>query len=293
MKIPLLNPRIGKTLLLSAGLLPFAPLNAAVLYLQADQVGAENWNTVTGSGGWFTATSGGSHPGAMSGSDTYNTNGKALRTGATNSTFAGGMLELNGLGMVLGAATSTVGNLRVAANADLHNGIAASNLTLNVGVLQMDATLTLNSPLSSSRILNLNVTTLQGSANLFVGFTDLSATTALLSATTASAYTGNLVLRNTGSSLTIVGNLTSAGGLDLRTGTVLTLGSNLTFNSLTIGGASLGAGVYSYATLNSTYDSFFANGGSGSITVIPEPASGMLVLSGIASLWLYRRKSKK
>lgn len=59
------------------------------------------------------------------------------------------------------------------------------------------------------------------------------------------------------------------------------LDQDITVGALTIGGVSIPDGVYSFAQLNTDYDLFFREGGSGSITVgVPEPASLAFVAMG-------------
>jgi len=168
--------------------------------------------------------------------------------------------------------------------------VGESDLILNVTQFTINGEARLNSVNSSNRTLALNITTLLGSGNLLFG---TSASTFTFSGINATSYTGNMVL-GTGSSLTFSSNPSdwiSGGGLILNTGSVVALNRNLTFTSLTIGGVNVNPGTYSYAQLNSTYDAFFTNTGSGSITVsaIPEPATtGLLIFAGLA-LMLRRR----
>lgn len=82
---------------------------------------------------------------------------------------------------------------------------------------------------------------------------------------------------------------TTAGLLQIEPNAVVVLDQNLTVGALTIDGVSLGAGTYSYGDLNSNYDAFFADGGSSSITVIPEPATLALVTLG-GMMMLGRRR---
>jgi hypothetical protein len=60
--------------------------------------------------------------------------------------------------------------------------------------------------------------------------------------------------------------------------------------ALTIGGDSLSAGTYTFAELNSDYDLFFRDGGSGSITVVPEPS--LAALAGIACVLVTMRRRR-
>lgn len=88
-------------------------------------------------------------------------------------------------------------------------------------------------------------------------------------------------VNNPASSLTLAGSTS-----------IMVLDQNDTFGAVTINGVPLAAGNYSFATLNSTFDSNFQDGGSGSITVgaVPEPATlGLLAMAG---LWVGKRRRK-
>jgi hypothetical protein len=75
---------------------------------------------------------------------------------------------------------------------------------------------------------------------------------------------------------------------------VVPLDQDVTFASVSIGGTTLTNGTYSFATLNSTFDAFFANGGSDSITVgaIPEPSTyaALLGLGALGATILCKRR---
>jgi len=103
------------------------------------------------------------------------------------------------------------------------------------------------------------------------------------------------------------GNLTvgSAGALDAdydiyNTQSTLTLEGRMildqdhTFNRILIGGTSLGGGTHSFSWLNANFDTYFQDGGNGSLTVVPEPGTlGLAVLAGLFMAVCRRRKRSR
>jgi hypothetical protein len=75
---------------------------------------------------------------------------------------------------------------------------------------------------------------------------------------------------------------------------VVPLDQDVTFASVSIGGTTLANGTYSFATLNSDFNAFFTDGGSGSITVgaIPEPSTyaALLGLGALGTTLLCKRR---
>ncbi len=87
----------------------------------------------------------------------------------------------------------------------------------------------------------------------------------------------------------------AASSLNLASGSMLQLdgGIDLTFANVTFGATTLAPGTYTYAFLNSTYDAFLVDGGSGSLTVaaVPEPTTtALLIGAGLTGLILVRRR---
>ncbi len=71
---------------------------------------------------------------------------------------------------------------------------------------------------------------------------------------------------------------------------LLVLDQDHTVSALNIGGTNYAPGTYTFAELNAAHDANIVNGGSGSITVIPEPAS--LALVGVGCVLMVRRHSR-
>jgi len=77
------------------------------------------------------------------------------------------------------------------------------------------------------------------------------------------------------------------------TASKLVLDQNLTFGTVTINGTTLAPGLYTYAQLNSQFDSNIVDGGTGTVTVVPEPASAALLLLGTLPALRRRRRETR
>ncbi len=272
-----------------AGLLAVSvsSLAAQNYYLQQSHFSPNHWETVASTNGWRTAPTGGSQLATFDTGGHYFNNGFTIFTrNAAGDTFTGASLTLSGAKLELryghATANASIGNLIIASagsaigtnNSDntVGAGISVTNLTVN-------GTLTLG--VDTFRRVRLNVGTLSGAADIVTG--GGAGSRSVFTATDATAFTGNIV--HSAGRLDFDNNLVSSGGLILNNGTELVLDQNLTFTFLTIGGTSFDSpGTYSFTQLNTAYDAFFVNGGSGSITIapIPEPASAAALVGAFA-----------
>ncbi|MDQ8207516.1 hypothetical protein QEH52_08350 [Coraliomargarita sp. SDUM461003] len=85
-----------------------------------------------------------------------------------------------------------------------------------------------------------------------------------------------------------INNTTKALNLD----GIMILDQDHTFGMVQIDGDTLAAGTYSFEDLNSSYDAFFVDGGTGSLTVVPEPSYFALSLAILAMVGFSRRSRK-
>lgn len=302
----IIPPSVVLTLATVAFSVPAA--SAANYYLQADMGGTADlsnpalYNSAANGSG-STATD-------MAGNDFFS-NGRVARFQSANlanaATFTGNSFTLNSLGQlkVTHASGYTVGNLIISGTAGLlanaggpNNVLTAANLSMTSGSTLGFAHLNL-----TNSHLDMRIGTLTGSGNLVIGsavstYASITGNTVLLSATDAGAYTGTLSwgsATNQNVVLDFNSTFASAGSLIARANDRINLDQNLTFSSVTIAGTTLTAGTYSFATLNSTFDAVFVDGGSGSITVgaIPEPSTYAAVSgAAVLGLALWRRRPK-
>ena len=216
----------------------------------------------------------------------------------TINTFQGNSLELVGgvelLDKTLGGNGASV-NLILdggslfdeAANANGTTSLAGS-IQVNTGV----ATLGLDQ--SGSAVLNVNsVITGTGTLALF-GFLGNTPNTVNLNGN-INAFDGTFNL-STGGTYDITTNAVAAGAtLNVsQTSAVVDLTNNLTLGGLVDGSTTIHAGTYTAAQLN-TLDGnsdFVDASNSKTVTVIPEPQIGALVLLGMGGLLLIRRRQQ-
>jgi hypothetical protein len=291
-------------------------ISAAPFYLQADMDGSASLNNIA----LYNSQPNGSGtaPSAMAGNSFF-TNGYSIRFQngpGTSGSFAGDLLTLDASGNLKAVGGYTVENLAIVAGVGSYAGklgflanTGASTSSLTVGNLNIaaGALLALTSLNAANATLSLAVETLSGSGNFSIGgetlsggstYKSITGNTVKLSITDAEAYTGTILW---GSAITenvfldFDSAFSSLGGLVARSNDRINLDQNLTFGSVTLNGITLTNGTYSYAELseNATYGSLFS-GGSGSITVVPEPTTAGLAAAGLAVIFtLGRRKTAR
>ncbi len=243
---------------------------------------------------WNSARDGsGVAPTTFSGNDFYSNanNGNARWTGA-GTTFVGNSFVLEGNAgdqlRVKYGGTSTLSALISQGGGRIFQALNGPT-TLDITSFTNNGTTYLDS--EGARQISLNIDTMTGSGNLSLVLG--AATTGFsLSMTTATAYTGNIVWGDANNSyLDFNNDLVSAGGLIALSTSRINLDQNVTFANATLNGVTLTPGTYSYAALsgNGTYGSDFLSGGSGSITVVPEPSTYAMMLGGFGLLVVLRR----
>ena len=254
--------------------------------LAGNQGSSQDWNTL---GDWVN-TVGGAHPAAILATDDFDLDGNVLRgPTSANPTFGGKSLTTSGGGPILfkHTGTATITNFVDSGGTVLINGQGGTqgvhlvNFTLN-GWTRFQA--------DPGRGLDIQIDGWTGSATMRMGNGTTQTGYYGLTVTDASGYTG--LLQST------FGTTDWKNDADLSNATyeIVTAGyedvilnSDITVGSLVIGSTTYGPGTYSFATLNAAHDSSFVDGGTGSITVIPEPRTLGLIGLSSAGIMVVRR----
>jgi MYXO-CTERM domain-containing protein len=268
----------------------------AIDYYWHSTDGSSTWNTTSK---WFTSPGGGgaAHIGGMSSANTYITNTSTnvlntefLNNTGTTNTFLGGTLVLAGGGQLNLRANGTGfahvtdfvatggGVIVSASGTGVVNNLIVDSFENRSGVTNLRP-----SSATNNRNMNLAIGTLFGSGDFAMDPTSQAGRTLFLSVTDATAYTGGFGFDR--GVINFENNLVSGGSLTLSGTAVVTLDQSVTFSSVTISGTALAAGFHSFDSLNSAFDAFFTDGGTGGITVsaIPEPSS-WTAFAGVAAL---------
>jgi len=286
--------------------------SAAPFYLQADMGGSASLNDTALYNSQPNGS--GSAPVAMAGNSFFS-NGYSTRFQngpGTSGTFAGDLLTLDASGNLKATGGYTVENLAIVAGVGSYagkvgflanTGVSTSSLTVENLNIATGASLALTNLNLSNATLSLGVDALSGSGNLSIGGATLSGgvtyfsqtgNTVKLSITDANAYTGTILWGSAIAQNVVLdfdSTFSSLGGLIARSNDRINLDQNLTFGSVTLNGVTLDNGTYTYAELsgNATYGSLFS-GGSGSITVVPEPSTAVLGAVGWAVILTFVRR---
>lgn len=209
------------------------------------------------------------------------TSGTTTFAGATL-TLAGGQIAVKGTGTgvarVVDFIAAGTGLITAAQAANAVHNLRVENFQNQSGTTRLSASTDAN-----GRTLNLSIGTLTGAGGFSVDSASGSNRLIQISVTDASGYTGDIGL---GRGLVDFNtDINSGGSLTLSGSVVLTLDQSISFTAVTINGTPLGAGTHTFAELNGAFDAFFADGGTGSITVasIPEPSTAA-ALAGAALL---------
>jgi len=299
------------------------PSRAAVITLVSDDASGEDWSTGTHWSDGLPAAAGNDY---FVGSGA----GKIIRStnNGTAAVFPGDSLELDATGLFRlksatgGSVSLTLLKLNGGA---LHNG-NASNTTTVSGAINVLSASTLDLSSEGSNLVNngADVTrfltiaaTLSGSGLLNVGNGGTAPTAATFATlgnvnvtSTNNTFSGGWnvqsgILHGQSSGSLGTGNITvgASGGFDtdynvslptksFSLSGLMQLDQNDTFGNVSINGTPLAAGTYNFAQLSTAFPTNFVPGGTGSITVAPEPASlGIIAVSALGLLQRRRRSA--
>lgn len=244
---------------------------------------------------WKTNENGtGTSPSSITSADTFivtNVTGSMGTNPTTTGTnlFAGGTLVLangqisvkatgSGLAQVTNFIATGGGIIVAAEAANVVHNLRLDSFENQSGMTRLSASSNAN-----NRTLNLSIGTLTGSGGFTADANSGSTRPIKISIENAAGYTGDLGFAN--GLVDFDSAIDSGGSLTLTGSSVLVLDQSVSFTAVTINGTPLTAGTHSFESLNTAFDSFFADGGSGSITVaaVPEP-SATAALAGSALL---------
>ncbi len=266
---------------------------AAPYHLKPSETSLNDWNVLDN---WAENPDGtGASPAVMAGNDFF-LNGSILGTPSGDTTFFGDSLTLNGgIFNVRNSGTKTIASIIVTADSGLISNIGN---TLDVATFDnVSGTATLQGVGSGlAPILTIfDFAALTGSGDFALRSSATVGqainTHIVLAVGNAANWTGDIggwtnPDETEGRSLTLAfgGDTVFGGSLTAPSHARITLDFNVTFASVSLDGGTtfLAPGTYDFATLNASYDSIFNDGGSGSITVVPEPATmALLSLGGL------------
>lgn len=255
----------------------FTVLNtdADIYYLAAGHTSAQSWNTLTT---W--TNSAGINPSAILATDDYDINGFAARTPtAANPVFGGKSLTISGNGGLLlkQSATATVTNL-ISTGGNIVLGNTGTQ-TLHVVNFSLNGYTRLTAAADRTMVLNIDILT--GIQTIKVGANSTDSGLYSISINNASGFTGTIQSAVGTTDFNNPINLSHATyEIVTNNNATVILDQDIIVGSLKIGETVYAAGTYTFEVLNTAFDAQFVDGGTGSITVIPEPRTmGLFVIS--------------
>lgn len=240
----------------------------ATWYLKENIAKDATWNSAA----LWTATPDGSGTPAtaIKATDTYDTNGKYVRTSGV---FPGGKLIQSGGRIDIKRASQTIaGDWEVTGTkATLHQGVrdGASYLFTVKGRLILTAPLRVLHTSDGMRGIDLTLGTLTGPSDLIIGSGNPARNTLVsLGVLKFENHTGKVIV-DTGSVLAFANDQTWTGSLVVNAGGFLTINKAITVPAATLAGKPLEAGTYTADQLKKTHAGLITEDSTGILTVAP------------------------
>jgi beta-glucosidase len=245
--------------------LVWAAAQADTYYLTGSQGGGFSWNTLTC---WTNRA--GANPVRIDAADDYYLNKLIVRTPTSaNPVFAGHSLYLDQGSLLLKQTDTAVIDNLICNGGNLVAGNAMSTQALHIVNLSLTGYTRLGA--AADRSLALQVDTLIGTDTIKTGTATGDTGLYSLSIADASHFSGTIQ--------SLFGTTDFENDVSLPNGTyeilsagngVVVLDQDLSVKSLVIDGRTYEPGTWSFAELNADYDALFADGGTGSITVLQD-----------------------
>ncbi len=258
----------GLAALCALALTTLAAQAQATWYLKENIEKDASWRNA---GLWNSAPDGsGTSATAINSTDTYNTNGKYVRS---NGVFPGGKLIQAGGRIDIKRASQTIaGDWEVTGDkATLHQGVrdGASYLFTVKGKLILTSPLRVLHTTDGMRGIDLTIGTLTGPADLIIGSGNAVRNTSVsLGVLKFENHTGKIRVE-LGSTLAFANDQTWTGPLEVSLGAHLNLNKAITVPAAILGGQPVSVGTHTAEQLKQAHGDIVVDGSTGTLTVAP------------------------
>jgi hypothetical protein len=292
-----MESKMKTTLIAAISLLICGSAMADTFYLHADLATGQSSNDKTL---WYTAPTGGvtqASLGANTTGNQFDVNGFDLRSASTtgSSTFPGTFISddaSDNLVLMYASTWNVTGGFNV--NNTLFMRPHRSTVNLNIGNLDLGSSGDMKIRGNGTKLaVNVDVANLTGSGDLSFGISsqsgDVNGHWGLSITDANSDFTGTVDLFRGALTFDTAFSLGDARfAIDSGEDNSVVLANSVSFGDVTFGASSLSIGTYDASQLNSELETDIFSG-TGSLTVIPEPATLGLVCAVSAAMLFVRR----